>query len=229
MDRLVDEISYRYPSKHDRGYVNIPQHRRPRACIALTLDDGSSRELWVPVRVARQLEKDEPALPAPTSSVRDAVLVLERQCCFAMLAEMQSRREHSSFELSDKLDLYGFKTDIIDAVVARSQELKITSDERFMRGFIDARIARGWGRRKIEIELKRRGCDPTALLEYPDAYFSETGDLERAEALLARKSVPESRAFEKLVRHLMSKGFSYNTAAQAARSRIKVAGEGSHV
>ena len=72
----------------------------------------------------------------------------------------------------------------------------------------------------VELELKRRGVDPRALPGYPEAFFSAEDDAERARQLLQRKSVPETRAFEKLVRHLVGKGFSFDVAARAARERI---------
>ena len=58
------------------------------------------------------------------------------------------------------------------------------------------------------------------LSGYPDRFFSAEDDLERACAALARKAVPERNAFERLVRHLMGKGFPYRIAAQAVRIRL---------
>ena len=68
--------------------------------------------------------------------------------------------------------------------------------------------------------LKRRGEDPYVLEDYPSAYFSQDEDLERARELLTRKTVPEARAFEKLTRFLMAKGFSYGIASSAVKERL---------
>ncbi len=45
-------------------------------------------------------------------------------------------------------------------------------------------------------------------------------DLARASALLAKRRVPETRGFEKLVRFLMGKGFSYHIAADAVKAHV---------
>ena len=55
---------------------------------------------------------------------------------------------------------------------------------------------------------------------YPEDYFAVEDDLARASALLAKRRVPETRAFEKLVRFLMGRGFSYHVAADAVKSRL---------
>ena len=55
---------------------------------------------------------------------------------------------------------------------------------------------------------------------YPEDYFAVEDDLARASALLAKRRVPETRGFEKLVRFLMGKGFSYHIAADAVKARL---------
>ena len=45
-------------------------------------------------------------------------------------------------------------------------------------------------------------------------------DLARASALLTKRRIPETRGFEKLVRFLMGKGFSYHIAADAVKARL---------
>ena len=55
---------------------------------------------------------------------------------------------------------------------------------------------------------------------YPDDFFSVDDEVERARAVLARKRIPETRAFEKLVKHLMGKGFSYGAASDAVKERL---------
>ena len=86
--------------------------------------------------------------------------------------------------------------------------------------FIEERKRRGWGQRKIENELKRRHVSIDEIPGYPEEYFAVEDDLERATALLSKRSVPETRSFEKLVRFLMGKGYSYAIAADAAKARI---------
>ena len=69
-------------------------------------------------------------------------------------------------------------------------------------------------------ELKRRHVVLDDIPGYPEDYFAVEDDLARASALLAKRRVPETRGFEKLVRFLMGKGFSYHIAADAVKARL---------
>ena len=61
---------------------------------------------------------------------------------------------------------------------------------------------------------------------YADDYFAVEEDLAGASGLLARGRVPETCGFEKLVRFLMGKGFSYHIAADAVKPRLDAECEG---
>lgn len=98
-------------------------------------------------------------------------------------------------------------------------------ENRFCSYFIEERKRRGWGQRKIEVELKRRHVVLDDIPGYPEAYFTVDEDLTRASALLAKRRIPEARAFEKLVRFLMGKGFSYRIAADAVKARLDALSE----
>ena len=98
-------------------------------------------------------------------------------------------------------------------------------ENRFCSYFIEERKRRGWGQRKIEAELKRRHVVLDDIPGYPEDYFAVDDDLARASALLAKRRVPEARAFEKLVRFLMGKGFSYHIAADAVKVRLDASSE----
>ncbi|MDO4436711.1 MAG: RecX family transcriptional regulator [Coriobacteriaceae bacterium] len=194
--------------------------KKPIAHVACHIDNGAVREIVVPVRVGRVLMNEGLPLPLPEEEAFDAIHAIEARVCFNLLTEMLSRRDYAIGEARSKLLDYGFRIEEVDPTLSRAVDLKFLNDERFASYFIDERKRRGWGRRKIELELKRRGVETSQLPGYPDEYFDEDDDLERARELLSRKSIPDGRAFDKLVRHLMSKGFSYSVAARAARDRI---------
>ena len=218
MSLQVTDIEVRLPDKARRASVSYSA-KKPMAEVTLTLDNGRSREIVVPTRVGRVLHAEGIPLPQDEDSAFDAIYALEGRVCLTMLTEMLSRRDHGTEEARRKLSLYGFRDIEIDAAVERATELRFLNDDRFVSYFIEERKRRGWGRRKVEVELKRRGIDLDAVPGWPDDYFSDDDDLSRARELLSRRPVPSSGAFEKLVRRLMSKGFSYSVAAQAARER----------
>ena len=81
----------------------------------------------------------------------------------------------------------------IDFAVARATEYRFLDENRFCSYFIEERKRRGWGQRKIEVELKRRHVVLDDIPGYPEAYFAVDDDLARASALLAKRRVPEVR------------------------------------
>ena len=137
-----------------------------------------------------------------------------------MVTEMLSRRDHATGEVRDKLARYGFHQPAIDFAVERATEYRFLDENRFCSYFIEERKRRGWGQRKIETELKRRHVELDDIPGYPEDYFAVEDDLARASALLAKRRVPETRGFEKLVRFLMGKGFSYHIAADVVKARL---------
>lgn len=218
MPLLMTDIEVRLPDR--KRASSSFSSKKPMAEVSCIMENGCSREIVVPVRVGRILMGDAIPLPLPEDEAFDAIHALEGRICFNLMTEMLSRRDYAAGELREKLRLYGYRDEEIDPCLDRARDLRFVNDARFASYFIEERKRRGWGRVKIERELKMRGVSLDDIPDYPDAFFSEDEDLERAVALLGRKRVPESRAYEKLVRHLMSKGFAYSVATEAARRRL---------
>ena len=198
MSYTVTEATVVFPDKKaassfSSGYAS----KKPCAHIDCELEGGFERSIWIPVRVARLYVKNRPDLPCDWDNFREAVQLIERKCALTMVTEMLSRRDHATGEVRDKLARYGFRP-----------------------YFIEERKRHGWGQRKIETELKRRHVVLDDIPGYPEDYFAVEDDLARASALLAKRRVPETRGFEKLVRFLMGKGFSYHIAADAVKARL---------
>lgn len=219
MTSVVSSLEILPPERRASSSFNDGS-RKPMSTVVLHLEGGDERCIMVPVRAARLLAGEEPELPCEVGVALDAVHAIEARACFAALIDMLSRRDYSSHEAADKLANYGYRQQEIDAAISRAEGLRYLDDARFVTTFIEERKAQGWGRRKIELELKRRGIDVSDIEGYPDEFFSDDDDLARARALLSRRSVPESNAFERLTRFLMNKGFSYAVASAAVRSRL---------
>ncbi|MEK9650187.1 MAG: regulatory protein RecX [Gammaproteobacteria bacterium] len=77
--------------------------------------------------------------------------------------DLVSRREHSCFELEHKLlRRYGMSSSI-DDVIAKLKESRLLDDHRFAETYIQARARRGFGPKKIFIELKQRGLQESII------------------------------------------------------------------
>lgn len=132
-----------------------------------------------------------------------------------------SRRDHFRAELVEKLRRKGFDETEIDSAVKRLDELGLVNDEALAERFVEFRsVDRGWGPRRLRLELRKRGVD--------DAVADRASDLEaelhdRALETALRRvlvrakdgwwALPEGRA--RLVKSLIGRGFSADVAFAA--------------
>ena len=70
--------------------------------------------------------------------------------------DLLSRREHSRFELVQKLIKRYGSINFLDEVINKLQELKLLDDQRFAEAYIKARTRKGFGPRRLKAELQQR-------------------------------------------------------------------------
>lgn len=221
MDSEVTQVDIELPGKHESSTPLGSKFRKPRAKIQLHFEQGDDVwELETPIRVARVLIKDPVRIPCSYDDYLDALRNYEQKSAVSYIGEMLSRRDCSTKECRDKLQQIGFRVDTSEMAVNRCIELGLLDDKRFSTVFIESRKRRGWGKRKIELELRNKGISVDAIEGYPDAFFDADDDLDRCRTLLDRKTVPEKNPREKLIRFLVSKGFDYRIAADAVREKL---------
>ena len=74
--------------------------------------------------------------------------------------DLVSRREHSRHELMQKLDKrYPETSPIIEEVLDKLEGNKILDDERFAEMYLNSRARKGFGPKKIEMELHSKKVD----------------------------------------------------------------------
>lgn len=210
---MVD-LEVRLPSREQRASAS--PRRKPMAEVSCFIEDGGVREIVVPVRAAKLLLASPPGLPCEESTAFDLIHDIEYKACKGALIDMLSRRDHSVREIEEKLYSYGYRSEEIEKTVTFGVDHGFLDDVRFATTFISTRKLRGWGRRRIELELKKAGVSAEDVLGYPDDYFSSEEDYDRAVSMLSRKSIPETRAKEKFIRFLVSRGFDYDVSRHAA-------------
>jgi regulatory protein len=94
-----------------------------------------------------------PSAPLSTTSLRSRAL--------AMLA----RREHSQFELRQKLTELGAESSVIDAILNEFSTQNWQNDRRFTEVFIRYSARKGQGALNIRQELKQRGITDKEMVE----------------------------------------------------------------
>lgn len=72
-----------------------------------------------------------------------------------------ARREHSAFELRQKLKQKAYVDDDIELLLVKLQEANLQCDSRYAESLIRSRVNRGYGPRYIEQELHQKGVSST--------------------------------------------------------------------
>ena len=99
--------------------------------------------------------------------------------------DLVSRREHSRHELMQKLDKrYPNTTLIIEDVLDKLEINKILDDERFAEMYLNSRARKGFGPKKIEMELHSKKVDSFFISNAVEAYENW---LENAQRELKKK------------------------------------------
>ena len=99
--------------------------------------------------------------------------------------DLVSRREHSRHELMQKLDKrYPNTTPIIEDVLDKLETNKILDDERFAEMYLNSRARKGFGPKKIAMELHSKKVDSFFISNAVEAYESW---LENAQRELKKK------------------------------------------
>ena len=84
----------------------------------------------------------------------------------SVAVRLLSRREHSAFEIRDKLHKRDFDEAEIEQAVIQLQQGGWLSDERFAEAYIRMRQMKGFGPIRISIELNERGVNESIIGDY---------------------------------------------------------------
>lgn len=194
--------------------------QKPRASVSCS---GSDDALSLPLSVgklARRKKDSGEMRPQSRAELVFELVRLQEQVSAQRVAGLVNRRDYSCLELADKLRADGFWGSVVEERVRRSRECGLVDDARFARAFISSKIYAGWGQLRIAQELSRRGIDTHALPGWPEEFFGESEEQERAFELAARRSFGGKDPYAKAVRFLCGRGFSLDTARRVA-SRLR--------
>ena len=80
--------------------------------------------------------------------------------------DLLSRREHSTYELTQKLKKRDFDPDAIEAALDRLRQENLLSDSRFIESIVNSRVNAGFGPFKILYELRQKGISTERAENY---------------------------------------------------------------
>ncbi len=123
-------------------------------------------------------------------------------------------------EVRDFLRRKGYLEEVVEDVVARMKEYGYIDDEAYAKSYAESAQKRK-GSRLIALELKRKGVGEEAIAGAVEGADEEAAAQRVLEKYLRQKDLSDPKTVQKAYRHLLSKGFDYDTvrAALAAYAR----------
>ena len=196
--------------------VRIEDAGPDRKARRLVFDDGSEPRLTSAavvksLGIVEGLSVSESTLEA---SLAEVELPLAKERALMLLGY----RDRSRAELARKLRDAGYPAPVAAQVVKRFVEIELVDDERFAAAWVRTRAAAGYGARRIDQELAQKGIAPEVASAALESVAASDEQLVRARAALRGRVAADRKERDKLVRRLVAKGFSVQTAIQALDS-----------
>lgn len=157
----------------------------------------------------RQKAKSEPAAArTPLQRAREAGL------------NYLSRRARSAHEVAQRLRQKEFAEDVVAEVIADLERLRFLDDRAFARRWVEARLERAAGARKLAQDLRRKGVDAALIDEVLAEYAPQLDAPDRAVDLLRKqawryRALDREKAQRRMLGFLARRGYDGQTAWKA--------------
>ena len=125
-----------------------------------------------------------------------------------------TRRDHSRYELTRKLKQRGYSREVIDEALSSCERLDYINDERTARVYIRQLKRKAYGKKRIQLELNKKGLRGDRIASILDQNVSEADERETAERIVKKNSKRFEREKDlqkrrdKIYRFLQARGFS---------------------
>jgi len=137
----------------------------------------------------------------------------------SVAVRLLSRREHSAFEIRDKLLKRDFDSEEIDRVIIELQQGGWLSDERFAEAYIRMRQLKGFGPVRIAMELNERGVKEHIVDDYlhaDDDSWRQTLE-QQYRKKYKDKPIDDYSDKAKRIRFLQYRGFALDVIYQVVK------------
>lgn len=128
--------------------------------------------------------------------------------CLASAQKSLAMREHSKFQLINKLKNKSFDTDIINSVLEHLHNSGFQSDERYTEEYIRYRQNSGYSYEKIVYELKSNGIS-SDVININLCKFSDDYDVlfEFAKFKIRDRDIEEQKVLARHINNFKARGF----------------------
>ena len=122
-------------------------------------------------------------------------------------------RSRSKFEIISRLRKKGYAQAISKQVVEYLEKNNYINDQDFARLFVNYSLEKGWGPKRIESNLKKLGILPQLrkIVYEKDLIYNQKMQEIIQEKLkcykIKKPAIPAQKAWQKIVMHLVRKGF----------------------
>ena len=144
----------------------------------------------------------------------DTKIDLTRKSALNTSLRILTRRDHSRNELVLKLKRRGFSKDDIDYAISSCEQFDYINDERTAGVYIRQLKRKGYGKKRIQLELNKKGLKGSRITGILDQSVSETDEREGAERILKKnikrfeRETDRLKRRDKIYRFLNARGFS---------------------
>jgi regulatory protein len=138
-----------------------------------------------------------------------------------------ANRDHSKYELEQKLRQRGFTRKVIDTVMLKCERFNYINDPRTAHVYISQLKRKCFGKRYIWMALKKKhlnGSEIENILQenYPDAdEFEKAGKLLEKKMEAFERESDQKKRREKIYRFLYARGFSTAVVSDLIRNLVK--------
>jgi regulatory protein len=125
-----------------------------------------------------------------------------------------ANRDHSKYELKQKLRQRGFTRKVIDTVMLECERFNYINDRRTAQVYISQLKRKCFGKRYIQMALKKKRLSGTEIENILQENYPDADELDKAGKLLAKKmeaferESDQKKKREKIYRFLYARGFS---------------------
>lgn len=148
-------------------------------------------------------------MTSPDVDIADDAAADDRVTLEAAAVRLLAAREHSRYELDNKLRRRGYAADSIDEVLCDLEQRELLSDQRYADAYLRQRTRKGYGPLRIRAELAERGVSAqhieTAMHSAGVAWDRLLDEV--AVARYGADDVVDYRTLAKRARQLQQRGF----------------------
>lgn len=151
-----------------------------------------------------------------------------RGAAYRAAIRLLEHRDRTASDLRKRLGDRGFDADVLADTLERLQREGFVDDARFAQRYAESmRELRGYGERRIQLELSRRGIDKELVASVSSvARADEQETADRLAVARARRfptDLPREQALRRLAGYLSRKGFGPDVVWSAAKRALEAA------